>query len=124
MLDRDGDVAATLAELLALDGHEATVAAPRAGVPAELAAAGYDVVIASIERARPGPLGADHLAHELLSPASGLRLLLTSTDEGLAREVAAASRAPIVCKPFRLNDLRRAMEEVLGRTGAGRHPTA
>ncbi len=114
VVDDEPLVAALMADVLVMEGHEVDMAKNGREALEKIAARSYDLIVSDLRMPELDGVG---LYRELERGRPKLleRLLFVSgTTEPLEyASFLKATHAPVLCKPFRLDDLRRFVQRAL-----------
>ncbi len=114
VVDDEPLVAALMADVLAMEGHEVDMAKNGREALEKIAVRSYDLIVSDLRMPELDGVG---LYRELERGRPKLleRLLFVSgTTEPLEyASFLKATHAPVLCKPFRLDDLRRFVQRAL-----------
>ena len=114
LVEDQADVARMLSDMLAIDGHRVETATDGRGALDKLGKAAYDLVVTDMRM--PG-LDGPGLYQEVQQRFPQLRdRVIFCTGETLTLETQLLLQrldAPVICKPFEVNELRRAIHRVL-----------
>jgi nitrogen fixation negative regulator NifL len=113
VVDDEPDVAAVVCELLRRDGHVVSTAANGADALARLRAHRYDVVVSDIKMPYMDGPGLWRAVRQA-DPDLAARFVFFTGDtlSGATNEFLTSTGAPSLRKPFALQDVRRALEQV------------
>jgi CheY-like chemotaxis protein/anti-sigma regulatory factor (Ser/Thr protein kinase) len=115
VVDDEPDIASTLVETLAHDGHEVDVAANGAEALVQLESRSYDLIFTDTKMPHmDGPAFYQTLVRRV--PALARRVVFVTGDlmDREKREWLESTRCLTLAKPFDVNDVRRAVQRVLG----------
>jgi PAS domain S-box-containing protein len=114
LVDDEVEIAQTLADLLEPEGHEIDIAVNGAIALAKLHKASYDVIISDLRMpVMDGPALYEALGRELPSYLNKIIYVTGDTLSSHVQTFLSQYTVPVVEKPYRLSDVRRAVANLL-----------
>ncbi len=116
VVDDDQALARTLAELLVEDGHDTDIAADGTIALDMLGAHGYDVILSDMKMPRLDGPGLYHELERQRPELAGRMVFITGNvvaDD--TRDFLETTGAPVIRKPFRLEELHDVIDRMLER---------
>ncbi len=120
VIDDDPEVASVVADMLAADGHDVEIATGGALALRMLGERAYDMIFTDVRMPDvDGPVLYREIERRYPDLARRILFLTGDTLSPETREFLERSGAPSICKPFSVEDLRRAVGRMVG---AGESP--